>query len=135
MTIENLHRKKGETYMLSDERTSIAAIAYQLISNKKCNSVYSYDVSRNIDFLGKVTSKLINVYDSERNCFLTSSGSACNNYNVFDSGLNAYVSLRIRNNRFEGYDYNSGMFYNGKVDDGSITIFDYETGKYHQYSV
>lgn len=121
--------------MLSDERTSIAAIAYQLINNKKCNSVYSYDASRDFAFLGKVTSKLIKLYDYERSCFLTSSGSACNNYSVFDSGFNSYFSLRIRNNRFEGYDYKSGMFYNGKVNDGSITIFDYDTGKYHRYSV
>ena len=41
----------------------------------------------------------------------------------------------VHGNNFDGYDYDSQRHFSGTVSGGSVSLYDYETGSYFNYSV
>ena len=47
-----------------------------------------------------------------------------------------HIQLSVEQHQFNGYDHASNRHFSGEVrDNRSISLFDYESGRYFQYSV
>jgi hypothetical protein len=111
-------------------RRAIAYISGRAISGRAASAVYDYGTSGFFNFSGDVSADRVQTYDYERGCYVGGSLSA-----LFDYSTNTYVLLTIRGEEFDGYDYASGARFIGRLTGQSVSIYDYETGRHHAYSI
>lgn len=116
--------------MQNNQRPAIAAIAYMLIANKQVSSVYCYKQSKYISLSGEATLKSVNIYDYDRQTYISGSDNS-----LYDYGTKSYVSLDISGKTFNGYDYNSSAYFSGNIQNGSVSLYDYETSQYYSFAV
>ena len=56
-------------------------------------------------------------------------------YLIFQPEIDTPIDLTVVENNFKGYDYNSKCFFGGSVRGDSISLFDYESSSYFNYSI
>ena len=115
-------------------RATIAHVVARLSLGEARKSVYDYSQSKYVSFGGTVTTQQINVFDYDRQCYLTGQFSQ-GRYQLFDYEGKRHVQLEIAASAFKGFDYGSGRHFQGRVDRNTIQIFNYETGSYFNYQV
>lgn len=54
---------------------------------------------------------------------------------LYHYGKGCHVQLKERGDRFSGCDYGSGAHFTGTVRGSRVQIYDYGTGRYHDYTV
>ena len=116
--------------MKDHTRRAAAYIAGRLISGDRSGSVYDYSDSRHVSFSATLGNNNISAYDYDQSCYVTG-----NLPNLYHYGNSAYLSLKIQQKRFTGYDYDTSSHYSGQVNGRSISIYDYEHGQYFNYSI
>jgi hypothetical protein len=99
-------------------------------SGRVPSAVYDQDARGHFKFGGQVSRGQVSVFDQERNCYLIGRLPL-----MYDYGTGAHVQLRVDGARFEGYDYASSAHFSGGVAGTSISIFDNQTGGFHNYAV
>jgi len=89
-----------------------------------------YDVSRSkyVPISGQVDSKKVNIYDHERSCHITSNADM-----LYDHGNGKYISYKLTDNIFEGYDYDTSTHYSGMIKGNEISIYDLRERAYFLY--
>lgn len=120
--------------MLSEQRAAIAAIVIAINSEKSIKSVYSYEKSKYISLSGSASANSISAYDYSRSCYISGNASSIFNYNLYDYGLSSHLNLKFDNGKFSGYDYNSGFHFTGTVKSLSVTLYDYQSSSYYNFS-
>ena len=107
--------------MDSETRAAVAYVAGRLVSED--NSAYIFDYARNLylSLAGTVTPGLVQVYDRGRLCQI----SGTSNF-FYDFGAKTRVLLHMTDSVFDGYDYNSGFVFQGRVIGPHVKLFDFE---------
>lgn len=120
--------------MNPNTRACIAAVAGRLISGSASTSVYDYAQSRHIIINGNISEAEIRLYDCDRQCYFSGSGSG-GTYTLYDHGAQAHVSLQIAEDQFRGYDYATKRHFSGTVNGNSVLLYDYGEAKQFNYRV
>ena len=120
--------------MRPNVRACLACVAGRLISGRTASSVHDCSASRHIPISGDVDDCKVSVYDHERGCAFSGSGSS-GDFSLYHYGDRHQVSLKIDGDQFTGYDYGSMCHFEGGVSGRSITLYDYGSGAYHSYSL
>jgi hypothetical protein len=120
--------------MNPNTRACVAAAAGRLISGSASTSVYDYSQSRHIIINGNISEGKIRLYDNDRQCHFTGSGSG-GVYSLYDHGARAQVSLQIAEDQFRGYDYATKRHFSGTVNGNSVSLYDYGEAKQFKYRV
>jgi hypothetical protein len=66
---------------------------------------------------------------------VTSPGLGAGNYDLYDYGNCAHVSLQINGNQFQGYDYDKQCHFSGSVSGNSVTLYDNGESRHFNYIV
>jgi hypothetical protein len=127
----------GDTWeetMKDSIRAVIAYIAGRAITGKKAPSIYDDTQKKDINISGDVDAESANVYDYDDRCYIT--GKLGNLFHYGEKGgEKGYVQMEFKGGKAKGYDYNSKCYYEATVSENSVSVYDYETGKHHQYSL
>lgn len=121
--------------MQEDRRRGIAYIASVMISGSPATAIYDYVTSRYYFFTGRVEGNGVNVYDNDRRCYISGSGTNGRTFSLYDHGVGRYVNLEVRGNEFMGYDYGTSTHFNGRVNGKSVTFYDYQTSRYYNFTM
>jgi hypothetical protein len=116
--------------MKTHTRYAVAYIAGRRASGRTSGAVYDSQASRHINMSGTLTSSRVSAYDHDQNCHISGSGTSLYHY-----GNGAYVTLQLNASRFSGFDYDSQQHFTGNVNGRSVSLYDYETGRYYNYSI
>jgi hypothetical protein len=117
--------------MDAELRRAVAYIAGRMISGSTATSVYDYDAGSYFSIDGEVSTSRVNVFDYSRSCYLDG-----NPPSLYDYGRGQFFGLELKvAQKFSGYDYGSSSFFDGEVKGETISIYDYGTGNYHDYSL
>lgn len=115
-------------------RAAIAYIAGRLVSRIMAGSVLDCSQCSFRLMSGTVDDYNVNVYDHEKKCCFNGTlneGSG----SLYHHGDQHYVSFRLENDLFTGFDYGSGHRFGGSVRGKSISVYDYEGGSYFNYII
>lgn len=116
--------------MQAHTRRAIAYIAGRLISSSRASAVYDYSESRYVNFSGDVSFQNVNVYDYDQRCYVSGSLGSLYHY-----GNRSYVQLDVNGTNFRGYDYDTRNNLSGNVSGSAVSLYDYGTSAYFNYSV
>jgi hypothetical protein len=114
------------------KRRIIAFVAGKLISGKQINKLFDRSNSKYAEILGEVTPTQINVYETERNELITGSGDA-KGISLYDFTTAKFIDLKINEEKFDGFDYESKKVFYGEVKDNTVSLFDFQDSKHHYY--
>ena len=88
--------------MSSFTRRAVSIISASLIEQKDYSSIYDYDESSYFNFSCKISQDNVNVYDYEKNCYISGNGNS-NSYSLYHYGNSKHIDLNIKQNEFDGY--------------------------------
>jgi hypothetical protein len=108
-------------------RACVAYAAGRGISGKQFSGVFDYSRSKQIGMSGLITVDHIDIYDEAENCHF-SGNSDGSRYSLFYAGNPNPVTLEMRDNAFRGCDHGSSFHFSGKVQHGSVYLYDCENG-------
>lgn len=120
--------------MKENQRAAIAAVAVALTNNCTISSVYSYELATYITLSVKVTSDSVSIYDYSRMCSISGNSNGQGKFNLYDYGTFGYMTISINAGKIDGYDYVSGWHFSGTVRNNLVSIYDYETCCYYNFS-
>jgi len=116
--------------MHPNTRALVAAVASRLVGGGgSVGAVYDYSQSRHMQVSGSVGAGSVSLYDHDRGCHFSGSGSS-----LYDYGRGCHVSLQVHGNSFSGYDYGDGHHFSGTVNGNSVSIYDYGESSHFNYS-
>jgi hypothetical protein len=111
-------------------RSNIAAAAFAMVSGRSVNSVFSHDVARHRKVQATFRGGRLDAYDYDRGAYFQG-----DNGNLYDFGDSCHISMQINGVKVEGYHYGEGSYYEAKVSGTSVTIYDYATARWHDFSI
>jgi len=114
-------------------RRAVAYIVGRLVSGKEVFAIYDYFASRNFQFTGKVTLGTISVYDPEQKCSLNGSEKA--GLYIIHRDDERYIEFTVKEDRFQGYDFETHESFFGTVRGNLISIHDPEHSRLFDYSL
>ncbi len=110
-------------------RACVAYIAAGMCGLSKTTALYDHGQARAVSATGPVSAGKIDVYDFDRSCHVSGSLE-----NLYDHGNGAHIHFACDGEKFSGYDYASKFHFNGTVEAGFVSLYDYETSVYYRYS-
>lgn len=99
-------------------------------SGRSPTSVWDQDASSSFLFGGRVARGAVSVYDHDRGCYVSGQLPA-----LYDHGTGAHVQVAVDRGTFHGYDHASSSHFTGRIAGTAISVFDYQTGGFHNYVV
>jgi len=114
------------------KRRIIAYIAGKLISGKVIDKLFDQSNSSYTEIAGEVSLTKINVYDTEKNELITGSGDA-KGISLYDFATAKFIDLKIDQEEFDGFDYESKKIFYGNVKENTVSVFDFQDSKHHYY--
>ena len=118
--------------MKESARARVAAVVAAATKSKKVSSVYDYSTGEHKNASARVQGRKVRGYDYSTGSHISGSGSR--NLNFYDYETAAHVDLKLTGKKFKGYDYHSRSHFSGTIRGRSISIYDYETGQYYNFS-
>ena len=116
--------------MHPNTRALVAVVAARLAANGgSVAAVYDYSRSRYIQVSGSASFASVSLYDHERNCHFSGSGSS-----LYDHGRGCHVSLQVSGSNFSGYDYGDGHHFSGSVSANGVSVYDFGESSSFNYS-
>ena len=113
-------------------RTAIALIAGSLISGKGVSSINYPEGGECSKFSGRIEDNIIKVFDEDRDCSISGSGSN-GNYVLYHFGERKFISLNIEKNSFNGLDHGSYTYFNGTVRENKVKFHDFSENKKYEF--
>jgi len=120
--------------MKAQTRRAVAYTVAQILTGNRASAIYDYAEQKYYNFSPPTNTSNFSVYDYTEKCFIGGNMSGHNQYSLFHYGTRKYLTLCIRDNQFDGFDYDSKSFYSGNASASGISIYDYEHKKYFQFS-
>ncbi len=118
--------------MKHQTRACIAYIAGRLLTKWRPKLLFDPVQSKHLIIKGKVRKTGVYVHDFSRNCFITGDGKD-GSYTLYDQGGRHHVSLKIEDGKFSGYDHGTRTAYNGRVEEDTVKLFDFEDNRLHSF--
>lgn len=118
--------------MKDSTRARVASAVAAASKKARVSAVYDYDGGCYRNATADVRNGRVSGYD-----YTTSShfnGGSAGKLDFFDYETSSHVQLRLEGEQLSGYDYHTGAHFNGTVRSGAVSIYDYGTGRYHNYS-
>ncbi|HCJ66608.1 MAG TPA: hypothetical protein DHV62_04600 [Elusimicrobia bacterium] len=114
-------------------RRAIAYIIYRIITGNEIFQIYDYSLSRKFQYTGKVTLSSVSIFDPEQKSSITGSEKA--SLYILHRDNEKYIDFTIRENNFQGYDYESHKPFSGMLKGNLISIYDPEYSRSFDYSL
>lgn len=102
------------------DSNKLSAIAYLIVvsvSKKRSQALFDYSRHKFHSFSFSSNGNSVNIFDYTRHCYL--SGILPN---IYDYGTRSYIMINIRDSHFDGYDYETHLFFSGSVSGNIINI-------------
>ena len=123
--------------MKEHTRRAVAYIVLQLAAGNKPNLPAIRDLASGKAFRFNAdvapTKTKITIFDQEQKCHVKGAGGG-GFYTLTHEGNGKPISLKIKDNRFEGFDYDTGKPYNGMLNGNLVSIHDAEHAKEFRYT-
>ncbi len=120
--------------MNDTRRAYVACVAGRLISGKEVREVFDCVEFRRIAVFKNGNNGTPKKGDGGQSYTVISENGETQ-YLLFQPETDAPIDLTIVENNFKGYDYISKCFFGGSVRGDSISLFDYESSSYFNYSI
>lgn len=114
------------------KRRIVAFVIGKLIGGKEISRVFDKSTSSYNEIAGEVSTKSINVYDTEKNEMITGSGDE-KGVTLYDFVTAKFIDLKIYGENFEGFDYESKKVFYGDMKENTVAFFDFQDSKHHYY--
>ena len=116
--------------MHPNTRALVASAALRIVGGGgNVGAIYDYSTSRHIQISGSATSGKVSLYDHDRGCHVSGSGT-----HLYDYGSGCHINLQINGTNFSGYDYGDGDHFSGTVKGNSVSVYDYGESSHFNYS-
>jgi hypothetical protein len=120
--------------MKPEHRYMAAFIAASLKAGRTFTHVHDHDAGREIAVGGVVRPNRVDVIDGASGAIIQGKPEA-----LYHHGSESYLRVTMEEGGFSGYDHASeehfkGVF-SGPLPDSAVQIYDYETGRYHNFHV
>lgn len=116
--------------MKAEQRAIIAAIAAAAVNGRSYSGTYDFDRGQHIHTTAKVDDGRVTGYDFARSAHVTGTLPA-----LFDFDESSHLQLNVDGNKVTGYDFGSSFHYSATVSGNSVSMYDYESATFHQFSV
>ena len=116
------------------KRRAIAYIAGRLVTHQEYGVIYDFATRSYAYLSGKVSPSNVTVFDQDRDCRVTGSGTP-QDIMLFDYGTLTHVRLRLLGSRFEAFDRETNKDIIGTVDGAAVTVRDHEDYCTYEYSL
>lgn len=113
-------------------RARVAAVVVAAHGSKSVSCVYDYDARRYRNVSAEVSESGLAGYDYETRSHF--SGGGAGSLDFYDYEARAHVQLSVDRDSFSGYDYCTRHHFSGTVASGSVSLYDYHTRKYYNFS-
>jgi hypothetical protein len=116
--------------MTAATRRAVAYIAGRLVTGRNSNGIYDFDAGNHFNFSGTVEPGRVHIFDYTSSCHIGGSPGL-----LYHHGTGGHLNLKLRQGRINGYDFHSGAHFSGTVSGSKVSIHDFETGNFYNYSV
>ncbi|MET0241444.1 MAG: hypothetical protein ABW184_16245 [Sphingobium sp.] len=111
-------------------RAMIAAAAFSVITGKKAAGVYDHSTGRDLRIAAECRGGQLQGIDGDR---AAKFGGTLPE--IYDAGDKMFVSLEYDGLTVKGYDRGSSSFYEGRVTDGLVQIYDHAESAWFAYDI
>lgn len=120
--------------MIHENRRALAYLPGYLLVKPTNENLYDYTTSTDHRYINLSHAKEMRIIDVDRSCELLI--TLVNNAGMlYIESPPGRISFKLKERSFEGYDFTSGFYYTGNVDDRTIFLFDYQTNQYSSFFV
>jgi len=124
----------------------VAAVVGSAAAQKRVSAVFDYSAQKQPNVSADVRTGDLSGYDYSTSSLFSGAVSSRNNsrfnnsdfsgsFEIYDYQKSARISLTLEINTFAGFDYSTQSHFCGSVNGSAISIYDYSTGQYHDFSV
>jgi hypothetical protein len=120
--------------MKDQTRRALAYVVLRLTAAKPFSGVRDQAAAKSFHFDAEIPPTKTKILARERGqgCCLKGAGGG-GFYTLTNESTGKPLSLKLKENQFEGFDYDSGKPYHGTVTGNSVSIHDAEVAKEFQY--
>jgi hypothetical protein len=111
-------------------RAIVAASAYAVVTGNKVAGIYDHAACRHLRIAAECRGDRLQAYDGERS---VSFGGILPD--LYDDGNDAFVSLETDGATVRGYDRDSASFYEVKVADQLVQLYDHGESAWFMFNV
>jgi hypothetical protein len=115
-------------------RACIAYAAGRGISGRQFTGIFDYSQSKQITMDGSVTADHIDIYDEAQHRHFSGDRDGAR-YSLHYDGDSEPVTLELRDNCFRGCDHGTSCHFSGKVQPGSVNLYDCENGLSFRFGI
>jgi hypothetical protein len=116
------------------KRRAVAYIAGRLVTGTTSGGVYDYTAQARFKLYGDVSPGFVQVYDGDRFSYIIG-GATPAGLSIFDYYTRQHIQLKISDNDFYGFDYETGAYFSGEVNKSTVSFFDFQDAKTYRYAV
>ena len=119
--------------MTDEKRATLAYLSGVLFNpgNRQYNSIFDYNRRMYVSLSCTRNGSYLSIYDYSRQAFLTG-----NMPSFYDYASSAYINLnKIDEYSISCFDYETATYANVRIIGQSISIYDYQTGNYYNYMI
>ena len=111
-------------------RAIVAASAYAITTGSKVAGIYDHTASRHLPIAAECRGQRLQAYDGERS--VNFGGTLPD---LYDDGIEAFVSFETDGSTVRGYDRSSACFYEVKVTDQLVQLYDHGESAWFAFNV
>ena len=119
--------------MKDSTRARVAAAVSAAFKQKKVSTVFDYQSGKHRRTSADASNGKVTGFDYDSSTHFSGGGSG--KLDFFDYDNSSHVQLKLDGKKFSGFDYHTNSHFSGTVSGSSISLYDYETGRYYNYSV
>jgi hypothetical protein len=116
--------------MKADHRYVVAYIAASLGRAQIFTHVHDHDAGVEIPMGGVARAEMVDVMEGKARTRISGAPPE-----LFHHGSQAFIRLEVEGESLSGYDYASEQHFSGRLVGPVVQIYDYETGRYHDFHV
>ncbi len=116
--------------MKPEHRYAVAYIAASLGRRRVYTHVHDHDSGFEIPMGGVVRTDKVDVVEGAARTRISGAPPE-----LFHHGSQAFIRLQVEGETVSGYDYASQQHFSGRLAGSAVQIYDYETGRYHDFHV
>ncbi|HKI78647.1 MAG TPA: hypothetical protein VKA26_08920 [Ignavibacteriaceae bacterium] len=120
--------------MKSHTRRAVALISATIINKQTYSLIQNIENYEFHKLSCNILPTMIDAYDDEMKCFIKGNIKE-DKISIYHFGNANYIDLKINNNHFEGFDYDSVTDFTGDLNDDQISLNDHEYQKVFEYLV
>ncbi|EIZ77950.1 hypothetical protein WSK_3426 [Novosphingobium sp. Rr 2-17] len=116
--------------MHSHTRAIIAAAAFAFVTGKKVAGMYDHSGERDLLIAAEIRGDQLQGFDGDRGVKFGGTPPE-----IYDAGDETFVSFEIDGTTMKGYDRGSSSFYEARVGDGVVQVFDHDQNAWFAYDI